>query len=260
MSLVHSALHPRSPRTLLGLGLAALLASAFAAPSHALSITPAAFTGTQTVESFEGLVLGPNVGASPFANIVEPGRVSSYTFASGVTLTSPVPNPGTMNNGVFVHDFALPAGASNNWGTNGSVSSALNVPFGTAYIGAFDNLSGATVPVSIGFTFGSDMLRVGAYVTGATGLTLRMDAYSSSGTLLESVTIGTVPVGSWGSNFFGIERVEGIRRVVFSGADFGLDGLTFEGPLVVPEPATGALFGLGVVALGFMRRRSPIGV
>jgi hypothetical protein len=243
-------------RALSGLSLVAFAALAFAGSSQALSITPAAFTGTQTVEGFEGLVLGPNVGASPFANIVEPGRVSAYTFASGVTLTSPVPNPGTMSNGAFVHDFALPAGASNNWGANGAVASALNVPFGTAYLGAFDNLTGATVPVSIGLTFGSDMLRVGAYVTGAAGLTLRMDAYDAFGVLLESVTIGTVPVASWGSNFFGIERTEGIRRVVFSGIDFGLDALTFEAPLLVPEPATGALCGLGLAALGLMRRRA----
>ncbi|MEZ4279834.1 MAG: PEP-CTERM sorting domain-containing protein [Myxococcota bacterium] len=238
--------------------VAALATTAFAGSAAALSIAPTAFTGTQTVESFEGIVLGANVGASPFANILEPGTVGAYTFASGVTLSAPVPNPGTLNNGVFVHDFALPAGASNNWGANGAVSSAANVPFGTAYLGAFDGLTGGTSPVSIRLTFGTDVLRVGAYATGASGLPqpLRMDAYDAAGILLESVTLGTVPVANWGSNFFGIERAEGIRSVVFSGADFGIDGLTFEGAVTpVPEPGTALLVGLGLAALGAGRRR-----
>jgi hypothetical protein len=70
--------------------------------------------------------------------------------------------------------------------------------------------------------------------------------------------MGTVPVASWGSNFFGIERAEGIRRVVFSGADFGLDGLTFEqsSPTPVPEPGSATLVGLGLGALGLKRRRA----
>jgi hypothetical protein len=247
----------RSPRP--HHSLAALVAGgllALAAPAQAMTITAAAFTGSQVVESFEGIVLGPNVGASPFANIIEPGRIGAYSFSSGVTLSSPIPNPGTLNNGVFVHDFSLPAGASNNWGANGAVASAANVPFGTSYLGAFDNLSGATVPVSITLDFSSDVLRVGAYLTGAAGLVLRMDAYSASGTLLETATISTVPVGSWGTNFLGLERSEGIRRVVFSGVDFGLDGLTSE-LAPVPEMSTSVLLGIGLAGLSLVGRHKP---
>ena len=174
-----------------------------------------------------------------------------------MTLTSPVPNPGTLSNGAFVHDFSLPAGASNNWGANGSVASAANVPFGSAYLGAFDNLNGATVLTSIALDFGSDMLRAGAYVTGAAGTQVRIDVYDAVGLLLETAVIGTVPVASWGSNFLGIEASAGIRRVVFSGVDFGLDGLTYEAPITpVPEPSTAIFLLGGLVALGFEARRA----
>lgn len=221
------------------------------ASAQAVSITPAAFGPGALVEGFEGLVLGPNVGASPFANILEPGDVSAYTFASGVTLTAPVPNPGTMSNGAFVHDFSLPMGATNGWGANGSVASAANVPFGTAYIGVFDNLGAGGA--SMRFDFAGPMLRVGGSVTGAAGTTVTLDVYGSGGALLESRTLATVPVGSWSTNFAGIERGEGIAYVVFRGSDFGLDGLTFE-PLVVPEPSAALLVLGGVAALAGRRR------
>jgi hypothetical protein len=190
------------------------------------------------------------VVASGYSGIVEPGETGAYTFASGVSLTSPVPNPGTLGNGAFVHGFAIGTGTSNNWGANGSVATALNVPFGTAYLGAFDNLTGATTPVSVRLSFASDMHRVGAYLTGAPGLTLRMDAYDASGTLVESTTIGTVAVASWSNNFLGLERSGGIRSVVFSGADFGVDGLSFE----APEPGSLALGSLGLAVLALLGR------
>ncbi|HVP31387.1 MAG TPA: PEP-CTERM sorting domain-containing protein [Myxococcota bacterium] len=220
------------------------------ASAPATPITPAAFGPSAVAEGFEGLVLGPNVGTSPFSNILEPGKVSAYTFASGVTLSAPVPNPGTMSNGAFVHDFALPMGATNTWGANGSVSSAANVPFGTAYLGAFDNLGSG--PVSLTLDFASPMLRAGAYVTGAAGTTVRLDVYGAGNVLLESRTLATVPVASWSTNFLGLERLEGIDRVVFTGTDFGLDGLTFE---AVPEASTVSLLLLGLAAFAASRAR-----
>jgi hypothetical protein len=242
-------------RLLVGLAFALLLPlSAAATP-----IGAGAFGSGATIESFEGIVVGPNVGQSVFANILEPGIVGSYAFASGVTLIAPIPNPGTMNNGAFVHDFSLPPGATNGWGTNGSVSSAANVPFGSAYLGAFDNLNGASVLTSVAFDFGSDMLRAGAYVTGAAGTMVHVDAYGALGNLLESTQIATVPVASWSSNFLGLESSSGIRRLVFSGVDFGLDGLTFEGGTIVPtpEPSVAILLLGGLIGLGATRRRAP---
>jgi len=242
-------------RLLVSLALASLMMplSASATP-----IGASAFGSGAMVESFEGVAVGSNVRQSPFANILEPGLTGSYAFASGIILTAPVPNPGTLSNGVFVHDFSLPAGATNGWGANGTVSSSANVPFGTAYLGAFDNLNGATVPTSFTLDFGSDMLRAGAYVTGAAGSTVQIDVYGVLGNLLESALISTVPVASWNGNFLGIESTEGIRRIVFSGVDFGIDGLTFEsGPIVpVPEPSTAVFVLGGLIALSASRGRA----
>lgn len=115
-------------RLLVGLTVACLLPLSAAATS----IGASSFGSGATLESFEGVVVGSNVGQSPFANILEPGLTGSYAFASGIILSAPVPNPGTLSNGAFIHDFSLPAGATNSWGANGTVSSAANVPFGTA--------------------------------------------------------------------------------------------------------------------------------
>jgi hypothetical protein len=242
-------------RLLVGLTLACLF------PLHAAAtpIGASAFGSGAVIESFEGVVVGSNVRQSPFANILEPGLTGSYAFASGIILTAPVPNPGTLSNGAFIHDFSLPAGATNGWGANGTVSSAANVPFGSAYLGAFDNLNGATVPTSFSLEFGSDMLRAGAYVTGAAGSTVQIDVYGALGNLLESAQVSTVAVAAWNSNFLGIESNAGIRRIVFSGVDFGIDGLTFEasGSVVpVPEPSTAVFMLGGLIALSATRGRA----
>jgi len=230
-----------------------------ASSASAIQITSAAFTAAATVEGFEGLLLAdPNVGASGWTGIVEPGVNSAYAFASGVTLSSPIPNPGAGSNGAFVHDFAIGCCITNNWGTNGSVASAADVVFGSAYLGAFDGLTGVTNPVSLELSFAGAMGRVGGYVTGGQGATVTLAAYSAGGALLESVSMPTGPVATWGNQFLGLERSEGIARVVVSGVDFGIDGLTFEtAPVVVPEPASGLLLGLGVAALAVRARRAP---
>ena len=237
----------------LGLGLAT--------PAASVPITPSAFGGTQLVESFEGIGVGPNVGPSVFGNIVLPALTTDFTFASGVTLTSPVPNPGLFTNGEFIHDLSL-GGAINQWGTNGNVDDAGDVPDpwgapSSSYLGIFDNVGAGSV--SLELTFASDMLRVGAWVAGVGGSSIRLDAYDSSGFLLETVIIAAPAVASWGSagSFLGLERVEGIRSVVFTGVDFGLDGLSFEpAPLPVPEPSTLPLIGLGLLVLASRPRRN----
>jgi len=227
------------------LALAALAAVA-AAPASATPIGASAFGASQVVESFEGLVAGPNISIGLGASLLQPGTASAFAFASGVVLTGPVPNPGVFNQGAFVHDFALATDVTNNWGSNGTVASAVNVPLGTAYMGAFASAGNATLELS----FATPQDRVGAYVTGVNGTSVTMRVYDSSGVLLETVSAATVPVANWGTNFIGIERPDQIARVVFSAPDFGLDGLTFENNLLlVPEPSTLAALAMGLVGM-----------
>jgi hypothetical protein len=103
--------------------------------------------------------------------------------------------------------------------------------------------------------FATDMHRVGAWVAGMAGTTITIETYDATNTLLETLTINAPSVAAWGSSFLGLERSEGIRRVVFRGSDFGIDGLTFDAtPL--PEPRLGMLI-LAALAIGFWRGREP---
>ena len=241
--------------------VAGLIAGLLGATSaHAISITSGAFGASMVVENFEGVAVGANVAASAFGNIVLPGSASDYTFGSGVTLKGP--NPGLFANGAFLHNAAV-AGAVNNWGANGSVSNGAQVPdpwglVSTTYLGAFDNIGAGSAVVDM--SFASDMLRVGAWVAGGAGTTITLEAYDASNNLLESVTIAAPTVAAWGTagSFVGLERSEGIRRVVFRGADFGLDGLTFEAGAPLGEPSLASLSWLGIGGLwvlGNRRRR-----
>ena len=238
-------------RTSLALVPWALLASS----ASAAPITPAAFGGTQIVENFEGIAAGSNVSTSAFGNILLPGSTSDYAFASGVTLAGP--NPGLFANGAFLHDAAA-AGATNNWGANGSVSNGAQVPdpFGlasTTYLGSFDNLGAGSSFLDLRFS--SDQLRVGAWVAGAAGSSITIEAYDASGALLEALTLAAPSVSAWGTSFLGLERSEGIRRVVIRGADFGIDGLSFEASSAVAEPSIALLGSAGLLGLWWMGGR-----
>lgn len=218
------------------------------APVPTASATPiglGAFGALARVESFEGLTPSANVAIGLGASLLEPGVLAAFDFASGVSLSAPIPNPGWDAAGPFVHDLALGADVNNNWGGTRVVNDASDVPFGTAYLGAFAS-AGTT---SVSFTFASPMLRVGASVTGVTGGMVRLDVYDAADVLLESHALNTVDLALWGGNFLGLEDA-GIRRAVFTGSDFGIDGLTFEAPpVVVPEPATLSALSLGLVGL-----------
>lgn len=215
--------------------------------ASATPIAPGAFGALATVESLEGLTPGANLALGLGQSLLEPGTVSAFDFGSGVRLTGPVPNPGFASGGAFVHDFALGNDVQNNWGSGRVVNSAAAVPFGSAYLGAFHPGAGT---VSIALEFDTLQQRVGAYVSGVTGSNVRLDVYGDGGTLLESLTLGTVALNLWPTNFLGLEQLAGIRTAVFTGQDFGIDGLTFETSLlVVPEPDTLSALALGLLGL-----------
>lgn len=222
------------------------LSLALAGTAAATPIGPGAFGPLAVVESFEGVATGSNVAIGLGASLLEPGVVSAHAFGTGVTLTSPIPNPGFDLAGPFLHDFARGADVQNNWGATGVVNDGGDVPFGDAYLGAF---TGAGT-VSFRFSFDAVMDRAGAYVTGVAGSTIRLDVYGAGGALLESRTLNAVPLAQWGTNFLGIENLAGIESLVFTGTDFGIDALTFEpSPVPVPEPGTLSAVALGLTGL-----------
>jgi hypothetical protein len=234
----------------LRLACALALAAVLASPAGAARISPFGFSGVNRIEGFEGLAPGPNVGVQlGLDGVYLPGTAGAYTFASGVTLTGP--NVDVFPGDAFVHDFRSGSPPPNDWGANGRVDSADDVPVGTAYLAVFQ---AGTQMSAIEFRFAEAQYRVGAFVNGDFGTTVTLEVYDVNGVLLESATVGSGPVDEWGTNFVGIERPEEIWRVVFRGHDFGLDQLVFGVPATpIPEPSTGALAGFGFALLALAR-------
>jgi hypothetical protein len=242
----------RSVLACLALALAlAGLAAGGARPAAAARIGPWGFDAAASFESFEGLVAGPDVGMQlGFDGVYLPGNGGNYTFASGVTLVGP--SIDVFPGDAFVHDFSGAPPPPNRWGANGDVDGPEDVLFGDAYLAVFGV---GTSEAAIDLRFATPQLRVGAFVTGDAGTTITLEAYGAGGTLLESVTVNAVPLALWGFNYLGIQRLEGIVRVVFRGHDFGVDALSFEAPIQVPEPDSALLLSLGLAAVGALRAR-----
>lgn len=153
-----------------------------------------AFTAGAMIEGFEGLSPGANVSVSALGSqYLIPGTSNVYTFASGVTLTNPIPNP-TNSSGVMVGAFAS---GSAGWelAGNGSVTAAT-VPQGTAYLGL--DQAGASYELS----FNQNVLRVGGLIT-ASFDSIQLQAFDIFNNLLETAAIASVNVNSWSSNFLG---------------------------------------------------------
>lgn len=209
------------PLRLLGLIMAVLLVE----PAYA-----------SIVESFEGLSPGPNISMLPGLGILKPGINGPFTFPSGVTLTSPVPNPSRPASGVQVDDWSI-GPASFGVGEQGSIDSAGDVPNGTAFL-ALD-----AIPGPIELTFPADVLSVGALVTGSAGNSpgsIVLTAFGDSNNILSTVRVPAVPVSAWPTNFIGVQSTSAIHKVWFQNSDtsagfnvFVLDDLVFQ---PVPEP------------------------
>ena len=216
--------------------------------ASAAQITPAAFGPNAAVETFEQVTPGSNVGTA--AVYLLPGVSGPYTFASGITMTSPIPNNNAPGNPdgphVYVVNYATPYNGT--WGFGGSavISAASQLPFGTAFLA--NDFGGVT------FTFPSPVTDVGAYVN-AQAL-VRMQAFDAAGNLLDTQFASGVPIepkNQWPNNFLGIGGVGGISRVNFYGSDEVLNHLLFQP--AVPEPAIATAT---LLVLAARRRRRPI--
>lgn len=239
-------------RNLLCLTLAGLTMDCVLPVARAIQVGPGAFSGQATIESFEGLSAGPNIPAStPYGpGYLVPGNTAPFTFASGVTYNAPVPN---SNDGfsILIGDYAL-GDPDWNLALNGVIDTSADVPSGSAYMG---DCCPEGTPIT--FTFPSDMLRVGIYATDGQSVTITMSAFDSGGGFLESVSVDSVPVSEWGSNFLGIQNAAGIRTITLTSTSANprratvYDDLTFE---AVPEPSTLAAGIAGILVL-LVRRR-----
>lgn len=214
-----------------------VLATAQTAISAQIGIS--AIGANAIVEGFEGLSTGSNVYLDD--NIFTPGINSPYTFSSGVTLTDPIPNP-PFSGGVIVVDFSLGEDTLFGLGDNGNVDNTSKVPGGTAFLA-----SGSTNG-SFSLTFSSPVFQVGGIVDSASDK-ITLSAFDTFGNLLETVSVGSVPVANWSNNFLGIQNTAGISKVTFSAPFLVLDSLTFNNsPTAVPEPSST----LGSIIFGVM--------
>jgi hypothetical protein len=237
------------------LGIAALGIALLAAHAGAVPISPSGFQ-TYSIESFEHLTAGPDVGRQlGFDGVYLPGYGGSYTFGSGITLIGP--NVDVFPGDAFVHDFSSGSPPPNNWGANGLVDGPEDVFSGDAYLAVFE---AGTNEAAIDLRFSSPQARVGAFVTGDAGTTITLEVYGVGDVLLETVTTAAVPIDQWIDNFLGVERSEGIVRMVFRGHDFGIDALLFDDTVsqAIPEPRSALLLALGLLSLASRRLRARL--
>ncbi len=220
--------------------------AAFGRVAQADQVSRADFGPSAVVESFEGVLPGPNVnsqlvGSEDNAYLI-PGTSTPYAFASGVTMTAPIPNTSVAS--VVIPDFAYAASldpaTSTEWGAGvAHIEVAEHVPFGDAFLAA------GTSAAFVEFTFAEDMLRVGVSVLATTPYDVTMEAYDSGDALIETLAIEGVGSGvsaplpqtptnliadAWEANFLGVENEAGIRKVRIYATNPALDGLIFENP------------------------------
>ena len=223
--------------TTLGLGL---FAASCALQAGIVGI--GAFTGTAVTEGFENVT---NTTNSPQTEgYFAIGTLSTYTFASGLQLTSPIPNPEviTSGGGPLVGNFA---DGHANFGTNdsGEVSAAL---FGNAYLGEDNNATTWT------FTLPSPAAVIGGYFAGGA---FSISVFDSSNTLLETESFPDVSVANWANGFVGLQD-PGISSVTITGPLVVLDNFMFDAnTTTTPEPGTVVMMGAGLMGLAYCRRR-----
>jgi len=112
--------------------------------------------------------------------------------------------------------------------------------------------------------FSSPVLRAGTFFATSLNSTMTMEAYSTGGTLLESLTLtGGTQQADFLTGFIGLQRSEGIGRIeLYSRSNasgqpnfnFSIDDLRFE---VIPEPSSALTV---AVAMTIASRIRPFGI
>lgn len=107
------------------------------------------------------------------------------------------------------------------------------------------------------FNFTTPIDSFGAYFTGVQRGDATLTYMNGTTTIL---TMPMAILGSGGTTFFGFSdpgsSIVSISYFTGTGGDFvGVDDIRFGSAAVVPEPTTLSLLGLGLLALGLMRRR-----
>jgi hypothetical protein len=221
------------------IGAAVIILSLASLTTSLATAAPPGFSPSAVSESFEDLNR-PDV-PSAILNLPTP-----FTFPSGLSIVSPVPNA-VDTSGVFIVEggfFGFTPGPNDE-----------GIPDGEAYLGQGN--PGLTDPVRLAFP--QTVARVGAYVAinGVDVDSVTVAALDAANIVLDSTVVSNIGPPDWSQNFVTLSS-PGIASLQFTGTGSGVlrvDLVTWD---VVPEPASAGLAGFVAVVIALAQRPSRL--